>query len=84
MPFACLPFLQKRDQIQFLIGTCLSLAEKSDRDSGDILNDALAQAVTITKQVTSPHLNPDPFGIPEVPTSLLMMMILQYPISLYL
>jgi len=62
--------LQRREQIQFLIGTCLTLAqEESEKaDSVDMLSDALAEGVTVTiteqgEQVISHR---DPFEIPEV------------------
>jgi len=63
LAFASLLFLQKRELIRLLIGTCLNLAEESEVDPVDMLSDELAKEVKITKQVTSHR---DPFGIPEV------------------
>jgi len=57
--------LQRREQIHFLIGTCLTLAqEESETDSVDMLSVALAEGVTITTEQDVSHR--DPFEIPEV------------------
>jgi len=61
---------QRQEQIQFLIGTCLTLAdEESEVDPVDMLSDALAEKVTITEQGEQVVSHRDPFEIPEVRNS---------------